>query len=461
LNSSNASFTPNGFISADHEREYTEFITEHPDIEAVEFLIVDPNGLVRGKWGPADSLKKAFQEGVAFPMSLHGLDVWGREVNETGLHIEDGDRDGFNRATRGSLCLVPWTKRKTAQVLLQTFTPEGEVFACDSRQVLKAQLAEIAKRGLFPVAAYELEFYLLEKAGRDESDMRPVGVSEGPDRLRMYGMDDLEEHAKFFNLVRESADVQGLPIDTIIKEAAPGQFEVNLKHRNDALRAADDVIMLKRIIHGCARACNMRATFMAKPFIDYAGNGMHVHCSVLDAKGNNIFSGDEGRKKLEFAIAGLLKTMPEALLIFINSWNGFRRITPGSYAPTQAVWAENNRSVALRVPASNSENMRFEHRISGADANPYLVMAALLQAMMEGMDMEEAPPPPIKGNAYEQSNAPQLPDDMDNALQLAMKSEFLKRALGKELAKVYCDLKRAEIHAFWQEITPLEKTTYR
>jgi glutamine synthetase len=461
LNSTNAQLTPNGFISIDHEREYTEFITEHPDIEAVEFLIVDPNGVVRGKWGPADSLKKAYQDGVAFPMSLHGLDTWGREVVATGLHIEDGDRDGFNRATRGSLALVPWTQRKTAQVLLQTFTPEGDIFACDSRQILKAKIAEVNAKGLFPVAAFELEFYLLEKPKKNDPELRPVGIGEGPDRLRMYGMDDLDEHARFFNMVREAADIQHLPIDTIIKEAAPGQFEVNLKHRTDALRAADDVILLKRVIHGCARACGLRATFMAKPFIDYAGNGMHIHCSVLDAAGKNIFSGSQGRKKLEYAISGLLKTMPEALLIFINTWNGFRRIVPGSYAPTQAVWAENNRSVALRIPASNSENMRLEHRISGADANPYLVMTTILQAMMEGMDMEEAPPPPIQGNAYEQSNAPQLPDDMDDALQLAMKSEFLKRALGSQLAKVFCDLKRAEIHAFWQEITPLEKATYR
>lgn len=456
-----SSFTPNGFISPDHEREYTEFITKHPDLEAVEFLIVDPNGVVRGKWGPADSLKKAFQEGVAFPMSLHGLDVWGREVLETGLHISDGDRDGFNRATRGSLSLVPWTNRKTAQVLLQTFTPEGDVFPCDARQILKAKTAEINARGLFPVAAFELEFYLLEKPGRKEQEMRPLGAGEGPDRLRMYGLDDLEEHARFFNMVREYAEMQGLPIDTIIKEAAPGQFEVNLKHRADPLRAADDVIRLKRLIQGCARARGLRATFMAKPFIDYAGNGMHVHCSVLDRDGRNIFSGAQGRRKLESAIAGLLRTMPEALILFINTWNGFRRITPGSYAPTQAVWAENNRSVALRIPASNSENLRLEHRISGADANPYLVMTAILQGMIEGIDADEVPPPPIQGNAYEQSNAPQLPDDMDDALQLAMRGDFLKRALGPELAKVFCELKRAEIHAFWQEITPLEKSTYR
>ncbi|TYR32043.1 glutamine synthetase [Mesorhizobium microcysteis] len=449
-----------GFISPDHEREFLAFIEEHPDIEAVEFLMVDPNGVMRGKWAPGDALKKAFQEGVNFPMSLHGLDVWGREVAETGLHIESGDKDGYCRATRGSLSIVPWAKRKTAQVLLQTFSPEGEPFLVDPRQVLKRKVAEVNAKGFFPVVAFELEFYLLDpETDWDDGMPAPVGATAGPDRLRMYGLDDLAEHAELFDMIRDAAAAQSLPIDTIIKEAAPGQFEVNLKHRADPLRAADDVIMLRRIVIGCARAHGLTATFMAKPFLEYAGNGMHVHASMLDAAGKNIFGGARGRARLESAVAGLLKTMPESLLLFINTLNGFRRITPGSYAPTRAVWAENNRSVALRIPVSNDENRRVEHRIAGADANPYLVMAAIIQGMVEGVEKKAVPPPPIEGNAYDDEGL-FLPDDMDDALQLMEKSRFVDRALGPLLAKVYKDLKRAEILAFWGEITPLERTTY-
>jgi glutamine synthetase len=448
------------FISTDHEREYLDFVAEHPDIEAVEFLMVDPNGVMRGKWAPGDALKKAFQEGVNFPMSLHGLDVWGREVTETGLHIETGDKDGYCRATRGSLSIVPWAKRKTAQVLLQTFSPEGEPFMADPRQVLKKKVAEVNAKGFFPVVAFELEFYLLDPEVEWSDGMPgPVGAYAGPDRLRMYGLDDLAEHAELFDMIRDAADAQSLPIDTIIKEAAPGQFEVNLKHRADPLRAADDVIMLRRIVLGCARAHGLTATFMAKPFLEYAGNGMHVHASMLDGEGRNVFGGADGRKVLESAVAGLLRSMPESLLLYINTWNGFRRITPGSYAPTRAVWAENNRSVALRIPVSNDDNRRVEHRIAGADANPYLVMAALIQGMVEGIEEGAVPPPPVEGNAYDDDGL-YLPDDMDDALQLMEKSTFVDRALGPLLSKVYKDLKRAEIVAFWSEITPLERTTY-
>ncbi|WP_336055857.1 glutamine synthetase family protein [Nitratireductor sp. CH_MIT9313-5] len=449
-------------MTPEHEAEYTAFVAEHPDLEAVEFLLVDPNGIIRGKWSPADSLKKAYMEGINFPMSLHGLDVWGREVEETGLHIETGDQDGYCRATRGSLAIVPWAKRKTAQVLLQTFTPEGEPFMADARQVLKQKVAEVNAKGFYPTVAFELEFYLLEPdTDWDDGMPAPVGAMAGPDRLRMYGLDDLAEHQELFDMIRDAADAHNLPIDTIIKEAAPGQFEVNLKHRADPLRACDDVIILRRIVMGCARAKGLMATFMAKPFLEYAGNGMHVHASMCDADGNNIFAGDDGRRKLEAAVAGLLNTMPESLLLFINTWNGFRRITPGSYAPTRAVWAENNRSVALRIPVSTEENRRVEHRIAGADANPYLVMCAVIQGMIEGIEGNLRPPPMVEGNAYDDPEAgPELPDDMDDALQLTMRSKFVDRALGPLLAKVYRDLKRAEIIAFWGEITPLERTTY-
>lgn len=444
--------------------EYNKFIAENPDLQAVEFLIVDPNGVMRGKWAPADALKKAFQEGVNFPMSIHGLDIWGREVLETGIHIETGDQDGYFRAVPGSLSRVPWANRRTAQVLLSSFTPEGERLRYDCRNALMRITKAMALRDLYPVVAFEVEFYLLEPNGSGDNSMPvPVGASDGPDRQRMYGLDDLDEYADFFDDIRLAAEAQNLPIDTIIKEAAPGQFEVNLKHRCDPLKAADDVILLRRIVFGCARKHGMQATFMAKPFIDFAGNGMHIHASVLNGDGDNIFDEekfDNAKQVLGGAIAELIRTMPQGLLMFINSWNGFRRIQPGSYAPTRAVWAENNRSVALRIPASNSKNRRLEHRIAGADANPYIVLCALLQAMMDGIEKLETPPPQVTGNAYDNVTAELLPDDMDDALLLMQKGEFADRALGPELSKIFKHLKRTEILAFWAEITPLEQSTY-
>ena len=453
----------NGSASADNRASADEgkaFLAENPDIESVDLLIGDLNGVMRGKWAPAEALEKVCQPGINLPLSIFGLDIWGREVESTGLHIETGDRDGFCKAIPTRISRAPWAPRPTAQALMTMFTETGTPYHADPRNALVNVVARLKEKGLTAVTAFELEFYLVDPTAFQKDGRMSRDQGNGPDPQNMYSLAELRGQNDLFAEIRTAAIEQGLPIDTIIKEAAPGQFEVNLKHSADPLRAADDVIHLKRLILGCARAHGLTATFMAKPFLEFAGNGMHIHASMLDDRGVNIFSGEEGKARLRHAIAGLIRTMPESLLLFINTWNGFRRITPGSYAPTRAVWAENNRSVALRIPASNDANRRLEHRISGADANPYLVLCAVLQGMLEGIEAGAEPPPPVEGNAYDNTEGAHLPDDMDEALQLMQKGQFVERALGPALAKVYKDLKRTEILAFWGEITPLERTTY-
>lgn len=436
------------------------FLAENSDIKSIELMLVDPNGKIRGKWAPVTTLAKAFEDGVNFPLSLHGCDVWGREVASTNLHIESGDRDGFCRAVPHTLARVPWGKRPTAQILLESFHEDGQTFAGCSRSVLKKVVERLEKAGLFPVTAFELEFFLL-KAEADWPSNAPelVDSSEGPDRQRMYSLDALAEHSGFLEDVREAAEAQSLPIDTIVKEAAPGQFEVNLNHQKDPLRAADDAVMLRRIIVECARKNDLKATFMAKPFIDQPGNGMHVHTSLLNKAGKNVFAGVDGRNKLENAIAGLIDTMAELSLLFINSFNGFRRMQPGSYAPTRANWGENNRSVALRIPASGDNARRIEHRISGADANPYLVMAAILQGMLEGIDKDKTPPEAESGNTYD-GEGNELPSSMEVSIGLLKDSEFAARVLGQEMVDILVGLKKAELETFAREILPLERSTY-
>ena len=219
-----------------------------------------------------------------------------------------------------------------------------------------------------------------------------------------------------FDDIRRAADLQEVPADTIISEAAEGQFEVNLVHRDDALRAADDAILLKRIIAGCAARHGLRASFAAKPFAERPGNGMHVHVSLVNRAGTNIFGEtDNGADRLENAVAGLLSTMQEGMLVFANSWNGFRRFEVGSYAPNRLNWGDNNRSVAVRIPAAPAKARRFEHRIAGADANPYLVLALVLSSALDGLRKKESAPAKSEGNAYEGS-ASLLESDMARAI---------------------------------------------
>jgi glutamine synthetase len=443
--------------------EVERYLAMHPETEAVELLITDTNAVMRGKWAPAGTIEKAFTSGVAFPLSMYGLDVWGREVMETGLHVDTGDRDGFCMAVPGSLRPVPWADVPTAQAVLTMTTETGQPFHGDPRHALEATMARAHAAGLRPCVAFELEFYLMTAAAGETAAeaFRPVlSYGEGPDRQNMYALSDLSAHAAFFADIRAGAKVQGIPIDTIISEAAPGQFEINLKHRVDGLAAADDALLLKRLVQETARRHALRATFMAKPFMPWAGNGMHLHVSLVDGEGNNVFADPvKGQKTLESAVAGLLDTMASAMLVFVPTWNGYRRLLPGSYAPTRVAWGHNNRSVAVRIPAGEGSAMRIEHRIAGADANPYLVLTAILAGMLDGIEGGRTPPPPTDRNAYE-APAPQLPDQMDEALRLFKNSDFIRRTFGVEYRAMFAAIKDAEIAAFRSEISPLERATY-
>ncbi|MEL7273687.1 MAG: glutamine synthetase family protein [Pseudomonadota bacterium] len=446
------------------------FLTAHPNITHVELVLVDPSGIVRGKWAPVETLEKVFAEGVNFPLSLHGLDIWGNEVPATGLHIESGDLDGFCKAVPHTLTGVPWggetladtpEAATNAQVLLQMQRPDHTPFGVCARTVLQNALARCAAKNLTPVCAFELEFHLFTRA--EESSITPVGLDDMPDAQFMYGLEALAQHLPVFATIRQAAQWAELPIDTIVKEAGPGQFEINLNHRADALRAADDVILLKRIVREAARAHGLVASFMAKPQAGQPGNGMHVHISMLDGEGENIFSGDEGNTRQRYAVAGLLTTMEEATLVFINTHNGFRRMAPGSYAPTRVNWGENNRSVAVRLPAAPDKAKRVEHRVSGADANPYLVLACLLTAMVDGMEAGHAPPPELVGNAYDEATPHRgvsLPATQREALALFERSDFIARALGGPMQQALTAIKRAEIEGFAGDISPFELNSF-
>jgi glutamine synthetase len=431
------------------------------NVDVIEVLLPDTSGILRGKWLPGSSLEKVMKDGVAMPLSMFGLDVWGREVEETGIHIETGDRDGVCKVVPGTLKPVPWAPRPSLQTLVTMHLPDGRPWELDPRHALKAAVDRLAARGLTPVVAFELEFYLL-KAEKSEGG-EPLTVfhrERGPARQNMYAISDLESFAALLQEMRQAAVEQGLPADSIISEAAPGQFEINLNHRDDPMAAADDAVLLRRLIQGVARRHGLRATFMPKPFMNCAGSGMHVHCSLVDGGGANIFAaGSGGGAALRHAVGGLLSTMEEASLLFVSSYNGFRRLMPGSYAPMSLSWGYDNRSVAVRIPNGKPAATRVEHRIAGADANPYLVLAAILSGIEEGLGKGIEPPVPLIGNAYDQK-VPALCGSMREAVAAFRKSAFVERSLGATYARIYAVMKEMECREFERRISSLEYDTY-
>jgi glutamine synthetase len=440
------------------------FLDSAPDLKFVDAFLTDLNGVIRGKRLPAKGAMKLFETGLRLPRSLVGVDVWGTDVFDNGLVVDTGDGDGICVAMEPGLQPVPWTKEPTAQTLMMMCEPDGSPFLADPRQLLASLQKRFASRDLHPVAAIELEFYLL--SGKSDENGRPLTPNNkfSGRRIvdgRVYAMSEIDAYSEFFTELYAACDAQGLPLDTAVIEAGPSQFEVNLKHQADVLAAGDQAILLKRAIKGVAARHSFLATFMAKPFGDLAGNGMHVHMSMLDGKGVNAFDGDgdNGGALFKHAIAGLIATSAEAMIFFAPHLNSWRRFQEGSHAPTRATWGYENRTAAIRVPAHTGANRRFEHRISGADANPYLVLAAILGGVLHGVENKLTPPPALEGNAYK-SDAPKLSLGWKAALEAYSDGKALAPTFGDLFTRVYSACKRQEIATAEKRVTDFEYDSY-
>ncbi len=429
----------------------------------VDLLLPDANGVLRGKRVTGATLAKVYRDGVCLPMSLVAADITGNTVEETGLGYDIGDEDRICRPIRGTLRPVPWSPQPALQLLLAMEDGEGRLFDAHPRQVLAQVLARYRARGLTPVVAVELEFYLFDRLpgpdGRPQTLLDPVSGRRNAS-TQVYSMDDLDDNQAFIDAVAAACQAQRIPADTAVAEYAPGQFEINLKHRDDALAACDDAVLLKRTIKAIAQQQGALASFMAKPLTGQAGNGLHLHVSVLDADGRNLFAGtpDAPADALRHAIGGLQRSAADNLLLFAPHANSYRRFVPNAFVPLNDSWGFNNRTVAMRVPHSDPANMRIEHRIAGADANPYLVAAAVLAGMLDGIERQADPGAPIVGNAYEQVQT--RTPAWSEAIAGFLDSDFAAHWYGARFRHVYGQQKLKEMRDFQTEVTDLDYAWY-
>jgi glutamine synthetase len=287
----------------------------------------------------------------------------------------------------------------------------------------------------------------------------PAGVCDDPDRPMTFGFEDMDELGPFIDDIYKVAAAQGLPVDAVMQESGPGQFEINLKHRDDVVQAALDGLLLKRAVRAAAKAHGLDATFMAKPHHDWAGSGMHVHVSVFDESGRNLFAGDPISGMFQNALGGLRETMPDLMAFWAQSANAYRRYVPRAYVSMAAHWGYNNRTVALRIPRCSGQSMRVEHRVAGADANPYLVLAGILAGLDYGITNSIDPGPAVEGNAEELA-APSLPTNWNTALDRFETSPFIRETFGAHFQDVYARLKHTERRNFERIVTPLDHLWY-
>jgi glutamine synthetase len=447
--------------------ELRRLLRQQPDTEFMELLIPDISGVLKGKRIRSKDFEKACTEPFWFCGGTVLLNVLGETIE--GLPgYSDGDPDVPCSVVSGSLAPVPWSGRPMAQGLFRMFDNEGRPFFADPRTVVERAVAPLAKMGVKIVMATELEFYLLDaKADRPTARApRVPGIGRPQPGVQVYHPDDLVEVQPFLDDVYDFCDAQNIPADTVISEYAPGQFEINLMHVDDPVLACDHAVLLKRAVKAAAKRHGFVACFMAKPFAEDSGNGLHIHMSLVDRHGKNYFS--QGRDtlaippfsaRLRYAVGGLLKTMAEATAIFAPNANSYRRLLPENFAPVDPNWGVNHRAVAIRIPQADSNNLRFEHRVAGADANPYLVTAAIAAGVHYGLK-NKCDPGRMVEEGEEITLKTRIPDRWDAAIDKFSRSKILPAYLGGDYCSAFVINRRQECRAFHNTVSPLDFDWY-
>jgi glutamine synthetase len=370
------------------EAEIRAFLDRHPETRTIEAFIFDLCGTAMGKRYPVEDLAALYADGLQMCAAACLLDVTGNSADPLGHGFSDGDPDADAVAIPGTLKPVPWAQRPTAQVMLRLLRPEegrAPVWF-EPREVLRTIADGFARDlGLTAVAAVELEFFLTDL--ERDADNRPQPprspVTGRPHTAnQVYGMGKLEEFDPILAAIEEACAAQDVPATAASAEYAPGQFELNLRHVADPVLAADHACLLRRIVKSVARSKGYDATFMSKPYPEQSGSGLHIHLSLQDADGANRFDEtvEPDETTLRHALGGLRATMGEAMALFAPNLNAYRRFAPDQFVPVTTDWAYDNRSAAFRIPSGRGPARRIEHRVAGAEANPYLIFSAMAWA---------------------------------------------------------------------------------
>lgn len=433
-----------------------------PGARMLEVVMPDINGILRGKRITLDEAEMLYSDGIKACGSTPLMSCKGETIPELGLGSIDGDPDLVILPVRGTTVPIPWLNSRLGQVLVGMVRVDGRPSFYDPRNILCHALEPLAGMGLRSVVATELEFYLLDESNEltpTPRFPRVPGTGIKQDGLQYSMTEDLWDCDAFLEDVYETCRVQKLPATTCHSEFSPGQFEINLHHVDDPVLACDQAVLLKRIIKGVARKHGFGATFMAKPFENCAGSGLHIHISVYDASGKNVFASTEKGNgppisaMMRHAIGGLAQTMGECMAIFAPNANSYRRLKRNAFVPLTPNWGYNHRSVALRIPVSDAQNLRIEHRVAGADANPYLVVAAVIAGIHYGIREQCDPGTMVEEGTFLRDQQITLPTRWDAALELFDRSVIVPEYLDKEFCRIFSVCRHSENNQFHAQIS--------
>ena len=433
--------------------EVRAFRANHPQVHYVDLIALDIPGHFYGKRYPIQMLENvAAGSPLKLPQNCVLLGVQG------GLHpigdycFNDGDPDAPRRLIPGTLTPVRWEGQPLGQMLISSDGTAAPI-EFEPREVLARVLDRLGRRGIRPMVAFELEFYLFDRALNDGLPQFPrdACTDDQDDQPSMH-IDRLSRFAPVLHEMVEAANEQGVNATVISAELGPGQFEINFAHCDDGLQAADWAALFCRSTRGVALKHGHRASFMSKPYLQAPGSGMHVHVSLYDEAGDNLLAADDQRP-LRHAVAGCLALLPHCMPIFAANHNAFRRYGAMANAASRASWGFEDRDACIRIPDSDPRNLRIEHRLAGADANPYLVLAAILTGMEHGLDAGLEPIAPLNEN---RQSGIDFPTDMLDAVRHMQGHPAVREGLGSEFVMVYCENKRHDHLALLNDISARE-----
>ncbi|HVZ98935.1 MAG TPA: glutamine synthetase family protein [Caulobacterales bacterium] len=440
------------------QNSFASWIKER-GIGEVECLIPDLNGVIRGKVFPAPKFLQSERDAsLRIPSSVYSLTVTGEYSDDADESIAMKDPDVVLRPDIDTICVAPGYKTPTAFVFADAYHTDGKPFDIAPRYVLKKVVELYEALGLRPVVAPELEFYLTQINTDPDLPLTPPAGRSGRSETapQPYGLEAITEYEDLIETIYEHAEAASLHLDTMIHESGTAQLEINFNH-GDPVHVSDQVLVFKRIVRQVALKHGVYATFMAKPMENQPGSAMHMHISVVDAKsGENLFGAADGYTPMfRHFVGGLQKYLGACAPLFAPNVNSFRRMRPDFSAPINLQWGYDNRSCGLRVPISDPRNRRIENRLPGADANPYLAIAASLVCGYIGIRDSIAPSEMVEGNAYKWKRT--LPRTLAEALDRFRECKPVIELLGEHFCASFQRIKAHELNAFDGVISSWER----
>lgn len=428
------------------------------NVKKIECQIIDFAGLGRGKvfyvntFSLDDTIKLPYD---SFLQTINGkfASIY---LDDKKIAFNESDQDFTLVIDESTACILPWYKKTTASYICDAYDADGNILNFAPRQALKNVLAKYVDLGWQPMIALELEFFIYRR-NHDGNQHLHIGDHR---ENQPFGVEYASELNSFFDEIYAACEAQSILIETITKEAAPSQYEINMKHGNP-LTVVDSVCRVKRTLREIGSHHDLVISFMAKPQVDVSGNSMHIHQSLLDSQTQkNLFSTETGEHSQQFLsyIAGLQQYLPEAIGLMLPYTNSYKRLTPHACAPINVEWGTDNRTTGLRVPSYAlgvyDPNRRVENRIPGADCNPYISIACSLVLGLEGMLNKLQPRAEFQGSAYD------LPISFPRSLSMSIyklgNSEVCQKYFDNQFMKFFLSIKEVELASYNQQITMWE-----